>query len=79
MPPVKRKMPPAGLLQRRVKPRYEPEPESDVEDDVSEAPSEEEAGSFGSGDEDEELSGDESGSGSNEVSFETQPDKHGDF
>ena len=59
MAAVKRKMPPASLLQRRVKPRYEPEPESDVEDDLSEAPSEEDAGSLGSDDEeDEELSED---------------------
>lgn len=66
MSSVKRKQPPAGLLQRRVKPRYEPEPESDFEDDVSEGPSEEGAGSLGPGDEDEGLSGD-SGSGSDEV------------
>ncbi len=65
MSSVKRKQPPASLLQRRVKARYEPEPESDFEDDVSEGPSEEGAGS---GDEDEELSG-ESGSGSDEVGF----------
>ena len=68
MPAVKRKMPPASLLQRRVKTRYEPEPESDIEDGLSEAPSEEAAGSLGSGDEDdEELSEDGSGSGSDEV------------
>lgn len=67
MSSAKRKMPPANLLQRRVRPRFEPEPESDVEDDVSEGPSEEGAGL----DEDEEeRSADESGSGSDEVSPE---------
>jgi ribosomal RNA-processing protein 36 len=68
---VKRKMPPSSLLQRRVKPRYEPEPESDIED-VSEGPSEEDAGLSGSENEDgegEELSEDESGSGGDEVSL----------
>ncbi|KAK3297043.1 uncharacterized protein B0H64DRAFT_116567 [Chaetomium fimeti] len=59
MSSVKRKMPPSGLLQRRVRPRYEPEPESDMEEDVSEGPSEEDAGSFGSGDEDEDEEGGE--------------------
>ena len=79
MPPVKRKMPPASLLQRRVKPRYEPEPESDVEDDLSEAPSEEDAGSLGSGDEeDAELSEDGSGS-SDGVGCKTLPNRHGKF
>lgn len=48
MSSVKRKMPPASLLQGRVKPRYEPEPGSDIEDDMSEVPSEEGAGSLGS-------------------------------
>jgi ribosomal RNA-processing protein 36 len=67
MSSVKRKVP-ASLLQRRVKPRYEPEPELDIEDDLSDAPSEEGAGFSGSGDEeDEELDGDETGSGSDEV------------
>jgi hypothetical protein len=70
MSSVKRKIPPASLLQRRVRPRYEPEPESDIEDDASEAPSEEGAGSFGSDDEEaQDLSEDESGSGSGEVSL----------
>ncbi|KAK4152945.1 hypothetical protein C8A00DRAFT_34342 [Chaetomidium leptoderma] len=79
MSSVKRKMPPAGLLQRRVRPRYEPEPESDIEDDASEAPSEEGAGTFGSGNgEDEELSGDESGSGSNEHNSDAGSDSAGE-
>ncbi|KAK4226245.1 hypothetical protein QBC38DRAFT_234997 [Podospora fimiseda] len=57
MSSTKRKMPAANLLQRRVRPRYEPEPESDIEeDDMSEAPSEEGAGFE---DEEEELSEDD--------------------
>ncbi|KAK3901496.1 hypothetical protein C8A05DRAFT_16335 [Staphylotrichum tortipilum] len=76
MSSVKRKLPPANLLQRRVKPRYEPEPESDFDDDVSEGPSEEGAGSLGSGDEDEELSG-ELGSGSDEGDSEAGSDEEG--
>jgi len=66
MSSAKRKMPPASLLQRRVRPRYEPEPESDIEGDASDAPSEEGA-VF---DDDEEFTGDdEVASGSDEVSF----------
>lgn len=58
----------ASLLQRRVRPRYEPEPESDIEDDMSDVPSEEGAGSIGSGSEDEEeLDDHEMDSGSDEV------------
>jgi ribosomal RNA-processing protein 36 len=67
MSSAKRKMPPASLLQRRVRPRYEPEPESDVEDDVSEGPSEEGFGSLGSDEEDEALSEDRSGNTDDEV------------
>lgn len=63
MSSVKRKQPPATLLQRRVRPRYEPEPESDVEE-MSDAPSEEGAG-FDS--EDEEMSEAKMRSGSDEV------------
>ncbi|KAK3997672.1 hypothetical protein QBC44DRAFT_376678 [Cladorrhinum sp. PSN332] len=55
MSSVKRKMPPTSLLQRRVRPRYEPEPESDIEEDMNEAPSEEGAGF----EDDEELSEDD--------------------
>ncbi|GAB1314903.1 rRNA bioproteinsis protein rrp36 [Madurella fahalii] len=62
MSSAKRKMPPASLLQRRVRPRYEPEPESDIEDDMSEAPSEEGGSSLGSEDEEGDEDGDESGS-----------------
>jgi ribosomal RNA-processing protein 36 len=70
MSSVKRKVPPASLLQRRVRPRYEPEPESDIEDDASEAPSEEGAVSFGSDEEGGQVrSEDESGSGSDVVSL----------
>jgi ribosomal RNA-processing protein 36 len=65
MSSIKRKIPPASLLQRRVKPRFEPEPESDVEGDMSDAPSEEGAGSLG-GSDDEELGGGGSGSDSDE-------------
>jgi ribosomal RNA-processing protein 36 len=61
MSSIKRKIPPASLLQRRVKPRFEPEPESDMSD----APSEEGAGSLG-GSDDEELGGGGSGSDSDE-------------
>lgn len=65
MSSAKRKMPPASLLQRRVRPRYEPEAESDIEGDTSDAPSEESAGF----DDDEELTeDDEMASGSDEVS-----------
>ncbi|AEO63275.1 eae74b17-050c-4e97-bfeb-879c06058253 [Thermothielavioides terrestris] len=77
MSSVKRKQPPASLLQRRVRPRYEPEPESEVEDDVSEAPSEEGAGDSGSDDEDEGPSEDESGS-SNEGSSHGDSDEEGE-
>lgn len=66
MSSVKRKIP-ASLLERRVRPRYEPEP--DIDDDASEAPSEEGTGSLGSeADEDEALGEDEHGSDSR-VSF----------
>jgi ribosomal RNA-processing protein 36 len=79
MSSAKRKMPPASLLQRRVRPRYEPEPD-DIEDDMSDAPSEEGAGSFGSDDEDgEELSGDESGSGSDEAGLQHSQSKNSIF
>lgn len=56
---------PATLLQRRVRPRYEPEPESDIEGAVSDAPSEENFGpSESEGSEDED--GDEMRSGSDD-------------
>ncbi|KAK4233601.1 hypothetical protein C8A03DRAFT_19352 [Achaetomium macrosporum] len=71
MSSAKRKMPPASLLQRRVRPRYESEPESDMEDDMSEAPSEEGVGSLGSDEEDEDLSEDESGRGGDEAASES--------
>lgn len=57
MSSTKRKMPSVGL-QRRVRPRFEPEPESNIENSDSEAPSEEdvapESGSGGDDDDDEE-------------------------
>ncbi|KAK4148209.1 uncharacterized protein C8A04DRAFT_24008 [Dichotomopilus funicola] len=60
---VKRKMPAAGLLQRRVRPRFEPEPESDMESDDDDDVSEEEAaGSFGSDDGDDGPSEEDAGS-----------------
>jgi hypothetical protein len=70
MSAVKRKIP-ASLLERRVRPRYEPEPDSDdlqeYDDSSSEAPSEEgvrsdESGSesdSGSESEESEMSGSE--------------------
>ncbi|KAK4199878.1 hypothetical protein QBC40DRAFT_77405 [Triangularia verruculosa] len=63
MSSVKRKQPPASLLQRRVRPRYEPEPESDIEE-MSDAPSEE--GTGYDSEEDDDQSGGEMGSGSDE-------------
>ncbi|KAJ4302136.1 rRNA biogenesis protein rrp36 [Collariella sp. IMI 366227] len=74
MSAIKRKMPPASLLQRRVRPRYEPEPESDVEEDMSDAPSAEGAGFSGSDEEDQEISGDESGSGDEDKSEGSEED-----
>ncbi|KAK4657065.1 rRNA biogenesis protein rrp36 [Podospora pseudocomata] len=71
MSSVKRKQPPPTLLQRRVRPRYEPEPESDVEE-ISDAPSEEGAG-FDS-EEDEDMSEAEMRSGSDEENSELGSD-----
>ncbi|KAK0674088.1 hypothetical protein QBC41DRAFT_71276 [Cercophora samala] len=71
MSSVKRKQPPASLLQRRVRPRYEPEPESDVEE-MSDGPSEEGAG-FDSED-GEDQSEVEMGSGSDEENSERGSD-----
>jgi len=63
MASTKRKIPDLGL-QRRVRPRVEPEPESDVDDSSSEVPSEEGVDSAGSedegGDSASEVSEDES-------------------
>ncbi|KAK4138619.1 DUF947-domain-containing protein [Trichocladium antarcticum] len=76
MSSAKRKVP-ASLLQRRVKPRYEPEPEPelDIEDDESDAPSEEGAGFSGSdGAEDSELDGAATGSGSDEENSDANAD-----
>ncbi|KAK0739664.1 hypothetical protein B0T21DRAFT_284761 [Apiosordaria backusii] len=65
MSSVKRKQPPASLLQRRVRPRYEPEPDSDVEE-MSDAPSEEGAGFDSEEEEDEDQSEGEMESGSDD-------------
>ncbi|KAK4166667.1 hypothetical protein QBC43DRAFT_313099 [Cladorrhinum sp. PSN259] len=73
MSSVKRRMPSASLLQRRVRPRYEPEPESDVEEDISDAPSEEGA-RF---EDDEELSeDDEMASGSGEARSDVEDESN---
>ncbi|KAH6626857.1 hypothetical protein B0J18DRAFT_425848 [Chaetomium sp. MPI-SDFR-AT-0129] len=79
---VKRKMPAAGLLQRRVRPRFEPEPESDVESDDDGVSEEEAAGSFGSDDEDDGPSEEGLRSGSDEddseVGFDVDEEEDSD-
>lgn len=65
-------MPPGSLLQRRVRPRYEPEPDSDLEDNAVEDSSEDATGSSGSdGEHDEDVNDSGSGSDSDEVSLGT--------
>ncbi len=73
MSTIKRKMSNLGL-QRRVRPRVEPEPESDVEESGSEAPSEEDVGSHASEDESDEDASDMS-DGGEEVTIISGPQK----
>ena len=76
MSSVKRKMPALnGGLQRRVRPRVEPEPESDIEASDSEAPSEEDIAASGSEDEDGSGSDDASDAGSDDDESVSSPPK----
>ncbi|KAK4250736.1 hypothetical protein C7999DRAFT_28821 [Corynascus novoguineensis] len=78
MSSIKRKMQPSSLLQRRVRPRYEPEPDSEIEEDVSDAPSEEGSGYPVFDDEDdEELADDASRAESEEESSDDEPGADG--